>query len=59
MMPDRWTLRDWSRYATAFAVLSYLLAEVLERANYSARMRAEDALASHKWNSHGGGEADE
>jgi hypothetical protein len=58
-MPDRWTLREWSRYALAFAVVSLLGAEFLERANKNARLRAEDALASHQWNSHGEGDTDE
>jgi len=52
MIPDRWTLREWSRYGFAFGILCYLIAEVLERADSDARATAESAVRRHEWDEH-------
>lgn len=52
MIPDRWTLKTWAKYAVVAAYLLYGVAAVLERADHNARRAAESEVVRHEWDEH-------
>lgn len=52
MVPDRFTLELWGKYATSFALVCLLLSAVLARAEASADASARHEVARHRWDCH-------
>lgn len=52
MIPDRFTIRRYSKIAAIYAIALYLLAETLERTNAQAREHADGALTAHNYEEH-------
>lgn len=57
MMPDRWTLKKWGKYATVAAYLLFAASMMLERARENARREAESAV--RRYHHEHAGEGDE
>jgi len=41
MIPDRWQLRKYGKYAYGAAVFCFVVAAILERVEYTARRKVE------------------
>lgn len=52
MMPDRWTLEKWAKFAVVAAYLFFAMSALLERSRANARREAESAVQRHHWNEH-------